>query len=527
MIRRVALLLPLLLLACKQDAPPAEPAPPATSTLTIYATGDIGSDTDVCGCKVRQMGGVARRAKIIRDREADKSVSLVVDAGDLFFRNWTVAPRFEDQARATAEFHADTLAHFAVPAMAVGERDLAMGLSYLRHLAKRGDVKLLSANLRHTSSGTAAFDAFTIAERSGLKIGIVGASPVLDENAQANLVYERAGLRAEPALAHVEAAAKRAREAGAELVVALLHMKTERAQQILDTVEPGVIDVAIVAHDRRSQNLMVSRDARSAFVMPGDRGKWLAVTRVEVKRGAKGIVDVGAVREQSAQIEKIAERIAAYRAESPAKDPKVEAGRAATLARLEARKTALEEDLARIDSDGRHTLEGELVPLDKDLPEDPVVLTMYRRYQDHLQKVNGADVVPRTDMTYVGNAACKSCHAPAFAHWKTTKHAKAWATMQRTRQTANLDCVPCHVTGFDRPGGPRRIAELDRFRDVGCESCHGAGSAHAAKPEVAVPYTRSVPEKVCAECHRAQEDQKPFVYEERLPKILGKGHGAE
>ncbi len=511
-----------LLVACPQPSETKEetPAPKGPRTLTIFATGDVGSDTDVCGCKVRQMGGVARRAQVIATQ--GEGAKVVVDAGDLFFRNWQLAPRYEAQARETARLHADTLKHFGAPAMAVGERDLAMGLGFLRSLGERAGVKLLSANLRHVSTGTAAFEAFTVAERGGVKIGFVGASPELAEKAQAHLVYQRAGLRAEPALAHVEKAARDARAAGAEFVVALLHLTYANAHTILDALEPGLVDLAVIAHDRSSRQLTLSREARSAYLMPGDRGKWVAMTKVEVVPGAKGIVDVGAIEEQTKQIAAIADRIAAYAKEARPADPKVAKDRDATVERLAARKVALEKDLATLDTSKRHRLSGTLVPLDKDLPEDPVVLTMYRAYQDRLGDVNRTELEARSDMTYVGNQACKKCHAPAFAHWKTTGHAKAWETMKRTRQTSNLDCVPCHVTGFDRPGGPRRLAELAAFVDVGCESCHGPGSAHAEAPEVKVAFPREVPERVCAECHRAQEDQKPFVYEDRL----GKGHGA-
>jgi hypothetical protein len=36
---------------------------------------------------------------------------------------------------------------------------------------------------------------------------------------------------------------------------------------------------------------------------------------------------------------------------------------------------------------------------------------------------------------------------------------------------------------------------------------------------VLLDHGKKVPERVCAECHRAQADQKPFVFEERLPKV--------
>lgn len=532
--RSAAALLAVLLLGCPAErkqtrSKDAGRAERPGRTLTILATGDVGSDTDVCGCKARQMGGIARRARVVKERTTGRTI--VVDAGDLFFRHWSISPRYEAQARATAEFLADATNLMDVPAVAVGERDLALGVSYLRKLGARAETALLSANLTFTDSGTAAFDAFTLVDRGGLKIGIIGLSPPIGDKAQAHLVYERNGLTATPVRPALEKASKAARKAGAEVVVALMHTGQQVAKEALDATPARTVDVAIVAHDRLSGRLALSHQGRSAWVAAGARGKWLVAVELRVFDGATGVMNAGALEAQKKTIETIDQRIAAYEtgdagAADPAVAEKVAADRKATVGRLKRRRARLVAELAQLDTAGKNLVSGELIPLDVSLPEDPKMLARYRAYQDRLFEVNSGVPPPdRAELRYTGNGGCKGCHAAAMKQWLTTKHAKAWETMVRTRQTGNLDCIPCHVTGFDRRGGPRSLHGLQKFADVGCESCHGPGSAHAKDPKVPMDYGRTVPEKVCAECHRAQEDQKPFNYEKRLPKVLGKGHG--
>jgi 2',3'-cyclic-nucleotide 2'-phosphodiesterase (5'-nucleotidase family) len=523
--KRVAAALALLLAACpaKTETPDA-PAPPAnTKKLILLATGDVGSDTDVCGCKAHPLGGIVQRAKIVADRGPK---ALVLDAGDLYFRNWSVAPRYAPQATETAQFLADSQKMMGVPAMAVGERDLAMGLSFLRGLEKRSGARQLAANLVHAKSSTAAFEAFTIVEREGLKIGIVGAAPELPKAAPAHQVYAENGLETielGEALTKASAAAK---AGGATLIVGLLHVGQTRAMEVLSALPEGTIDLAFVSGDRLGMNLQVLAGGKSAMFQPGDRGKFVASVELELLPGAKLFVDQGAVEAEKKQIKALDERLEIYAREDAGT---ANAGdRVATISRLGKRRAELIAELAQISGNDRHRISGRLLEVSPSAPADEAMAARYRAYQTRLQVVNAGEPTPnRAEINYVGAAGCKTCHEPAFAQWKTTGHAKAWATMVQTRQVANLDCIPCHVTGFDRPGGPQNTVGLEAFVDVGCESCHGPGSAHVANPKIELDYARNVPEKVCAECHRAQADQKPFDFEERLPKVLGKGHGVK
>lgn len=93
---------------------------------------------------------------------------------------------------------------------------------------------------------------------------------------------------------------------------------------------------------------------------------------------------------------------------------------------------------------------------------------------------------PTAGSTYVGADSCKKCHFKQHKTWKAMKHASAWDVLKEEhRDPAQLDddgraCISCHVTGWgeqDR-GGFVDATTSEHLLGVGCESCHGPGSAH-------------------------------------------------
>jgi hypothetical protein len=106
---------------------------------------------------------------------------------------------------------------------------------------------------------------------------------------------------------------------------------------------------------------------------------------------------------------------------------------------------------------------------------------------------------------YVGTSVCGGCHAPALVAWQKSKHAQAWKTLEdaarasssrRLRQarygwpvTAYPDCVGCHVVGYGQVSGFVNPTKTANLTDVGCESCHGPGSAHVEARSQGKPLT--------------------------------------
>ena len=104
------------------------------------------------------------------------------------------------------------------------------------------------------------------------------------------------------------------------------------------------------------------------------------------------------------------------------------------------------------------------------------------------------------------------------------------ATRTRTRRSStqfkefNLDCVSCHVTGYEQPGGST-VTHVDKLKDVQCEVCHGPGSKHVANPTDRTPHRREArtPRRASA-CHHPPHVEQ-FDAVAKMQEILGPGHG--
>lgn len=135
---------------------------------------------------------------------------------------------------------------------------------------------------------------------------------------------------------------------------------------------------------------------------------------------------------------------------------------------------------------------------------------------------------------YIGSERCGDCHQHAFQVWQGSKHAHAFDTLKKATDPSlreyDGECVKCHVVGFgyhtgylDARNGER---ENKRLQHVGCETCHGPGSAHANDPNdknlraLMNPYKTNIPnlpehvvkhrlnltDMSCQRCHDTDND---------------------
>ncbi len=105
-----------------------------------------------------------------------------------------------------------------------------------------------------------------------------------------------------------------------------------------------------------------------------------------------------------------------------------------------------------------------------------------------------AGMAQNKDFKYVGSKNCKMCHSSkksgeAFKIWETSAHAKAYLTLASEESKAiakkmGIDdpqksdkCLVCHVTGHGSPA-TKFEKTLAIEEGVGCEACHGPGSAY-------------------------------------------------
>lgn len=135
------------------------------------------------------------------------------------------------------------------------------------------------------------------------------------------------------------------------------------------------------------------------------------------------------------------------------------------------------------------------------------------------------------DFTYVGVKKCKMCHKGAqkgevFEKWEKSLHAKAFEALKSKGEEKNPECLKCHTTGFGAGGYQPGDANAADFEGVGCESCHGPGSAYKSlsimkDQKKAIENGLIVPtEVVCKKCHNEKSPTfKGFNFSEYVKKI--------
>jgi hypothetical protein len=226
------------------------------------------------------------------------------------------------------------------------------------------------------------------------------------------------------------------------------------------------------------------------------------------------------------RIDDLHQRIAAWERDKSVSAADLEARRA-DLAKLEAQRDALDRKPPPAEgSFFRYTVKEIREGLGKDPAIEGDLSAYYKAVNDH-NRVAFADRVPvaaKPDQaSYVGIDVCSTCHAAARQVWDGTRHAHAYATLSTQFKEFNLECVGCHVTGYDKPGGST-VTHVDRLRDVQCEVCHGPGSRHVANPADTTRIVARPDPNGCVQCHHSPHVEQ-FDPVAKLHEVLGPGHG--
>jgi hypothetical protein len=124
---------------------------------------------------------------------------------------------------------------------------------------------------------------------------------------------------------------------------------------------------------------------------------------------------------------------------------------------------------------------------------------------------------------FVGSQACVDCHPDEHENYsKYAAKAKSWksiAVMASDLKPHELkECYECHTTGYGQ-GGFVSIEQTPELANVGCESCHGPGEAHAESGDPA-DITSPTDVSQCESCHTSDR-VSAFKYK---PVLRAGGH---
>jgi len=432
-------------------------------------------------------------------REGKAPVVLLL-AGDTFFDAAEISAARADQARRNAETLARILDRLKVTALLPGSRDRAQPPPLLQDLRERSEFPWLAmrseVELLQTEAGS-------------VQLGIVG-------------------VRTDAPRGEVRDAIRTAHER-ADLTIVLVDGPRREANRVgalegVDFVVQGGLDEDVPLPPHR---------AGQAWVLhAGRQGQGVTVVDVYQSRKDAKFVDRSEwSREARAEqldrrIEDLSSRIAGWEKAGDVDPADIQTQRV----RLEELRN--ERQMLDVPSPQQspNRFFARWVPLPKNAPRDQEVAKLMREHDTAVNEANRvafADLEPPPlepdDVAYVGSAACGACHQQAYVWWRNHAHGVAYLTLQERNKEYNLDCVGCHVTGYEEPGGSTVTHNLDgALVNVGCESCHGPGAAHAKNPEVAL--VRNPPESTCIRCHN-QEHSDLFDYQAYRKTLIVPGHG--
>ena len=173
------------------------------------------------------------------------------------------------------------------------------------------------------------------------------------------------------------------------------------------------------------------------------------------------------------------------------------------------------------------------VPLDARFSDSEAMLRLLAAYQQQLADIGleGLGVRPQdhpSGLTFVGSKACQECHKEAYRIWEEGQnghapgHAKAFATLKKPPKRSSIprqhdpECISCHVVGwnpqkyFPYKSGFVSEEKTPHLKDVGCESCHGPGSAHVAAEDGSEKVDNAELDRRRVEVRLLLEDAEPF-----------------
>ncbi len=469
--------------------------------------------------------------------------TLFVSAGNLLFASESTGePRLDGDAEEVAlqqRWQAETLATIlgrqSLLAAVPGPADLRNGAPALLALAKRGGLHLLDAARAPAQPAAAStpgtqpaaapaqgFGDSLLVTLGGVRVGVWG---LRDPSLDASGAAAPSDLRAQAA-----ALTKQLRARGAQLVVGLITADARAARRVAGAVSG--LDFLVQGGSDRAEVPPPERIGTTTLLRAAHRGHGLLV--VDLTRVGDGPFADQSAWTRQAQRQALQREAAelASRIEEWQRDPSVDR---TLLAQQQARLAQMRARLA--DGEPPQAVAGnafsarfvELGPGEREDPETRKLLDAYNKRINEHNREALAHLLPRPappgTASYIGSERCGSCHAAALAWWKGQAHGHAYATLVGRDSQYNLSCVGCHVTGYNQPGGST-VVHNQGLTNVGCESCHGPGSLHAADPHDKGSHDvrRQVPEEVCRHCHNPEHSDR-FSYAVYEPRLLAPGHG--
>ncbi|MBX3200116.1 MAG: hypothetical protein KF894_18420 [Labilithrix sp.] len=530
--------------ACEGCRPSTKPADGTTATATeaprarLYLVSDLAGALEPCGCVKDQLGGMDHFGALVTAEKSNVKDYATLAAGPLFFMDMDIPEEKKNQEVAKAETIATTLKTLKLAAFAPAKNGFAAGGETLARLRDTSGATLVAANL---TAGALAPAKTKIVEVGGLKIGVIGvAAPDKAAPAPGHKDTPLTDVTSSPAIPAVKEGVAALKKEGAQAIIVLAAVGRGEAKRIADD-NPELLAILVgstgASGDANTKAAPPEKIGDVLVVETANHLQTVGVLDIHVRGDAPktgllkladgtGIERMQKREELTGRIDELRKKIATWETDKSI-SPSDVAARKGDVAKLEAERDALDKAPAKASGSSYRYVTREIRDgLGADEAVKAQMGAFYKKVND-ANKLAFKDKKPapvaKGEASYVGVEACANCHEDAKKVWDGTGHAHAYATLEKQFKEANLDCVGCHVTGYDKPGGST-VTHVSDLKDVQCEVCHGPGSLHAAKPDdVRIPVAKPTPDS-CIACHHPPHVHT-FDANAKMSDVLGPGHG--
>jgi hypothetical protein len=465
------------------------------------------------------LGGVDHFAALLAQDRVP--VELVLGAGPMLFQNPKLEGKEKEQDLIKAKALADVFTQLKFAGWAPGANDWAGGAELLGGVTK-DRLTLFAANL--TGGG---FSTGRVFEVGGERVGVVGVSQAKFESAPA-------GVEVGDARTALAAGANFLASQGARVKIALLAVPRGDALRLVEAVPDFHVALVGKPTDHGETNDVPTPPVRvgeTLVVEAQNHLQSVAVVDLFVRDGKYSFADASGIETEEKRLSlmaRAADLRAALARSGVAEQDRVARGRDLDAVNAEMAELSQPRELPP-GSAFRYELVEIRDKLGSDAPTHALLARYYQSVNEHNREAF-KDVLPPpvgpNQSSYVGVDACTACHQSERQFWDRTPHHVAYASLSQQNKQYNLECVGCHVTGYEAPGGTT-VAHVEKLTDVQCEVCHGPGSRHVSSP--ADPALVSVPERsFCAgKCHHPPHVHDDWSVDASWPVVVGKGHQRE
>jgi len=243
------------------------PAGAQTTRAVIVSTASSQGETISCGCKKKELGGVARRATMIKEERARSAAFLLVDAGDF-------GSHVKAEPWMRTKFQWKMMSDLGYDVVTIGPNEMTEGLAPLKSLLSTApEIQVVSANITD-KSGKLIWPESATVERDGIRFGVTAVTDKSYYSFNVTRGHQKSNdfsfLDLREALAGVVPTLRQE----SDVVVVLLHTGTGDAKRMLEGVDG--VDVVIVGH-APTYKFVPERVENTILINGGNRGQYLSV----------------------------------------------------------------------------------------------------------------------------------------------------------------------------------------------------------------------------------------------------------